>query len=99
MGWDTAPNFKRTTPDEIRRYEENMAEQAEEEERAELESTNIRLPVTYKRAVAEAGINLSDLVRRAIRRELKRRGIKVEEPPKIKRGRPRKPKTTDTDAG
>lgn len=56
----------------------------------ELEPTNIRLPVAYKRAIQEREISLSDFVREAMRREFKRRKISVEKLPEIKPGAPKR---------
>ena len=56
---------------------------------ADLERTNVYLPTVYKDAVREAGENLSDFIRDAMRREFKRRKIRVEKLPEIKAGRPK----------
>lgn len=53
---------------------------------SELERTNVYLPVIYKQTLAEQGINLSDFVREAMRREFKRRKMKVEKLSEIKPG-------------
>lgn len=55
----------------------------------DLERTNLHIPTAYKQAVREMGENLADFVREAMRREFKRRKVKVDSPT-VQRGRPSK---------
>src|SRR5687768_17162746 len=77
---DRLKMLKRHCPELVKQFEEELAK--------ELERINVFVPASYKQAIKENGLNLSDFVREAMRREFKRRGIKVEKPPEIKPGRP-----------